>query len=212
MKGIIFFLGLAFLFACNSHHNDDQQSDKDIKVEVVRIDSSKSMKQLMEDNMRQMMTSVESWGNPDPDFAALMRIHHHGAVEMANALLKSGTNNELRVMSQQIIIDQQKEIAVFDSLLSIKMGEGNDSAFFKKSMQQMHQMQLTDERSSIEREFIQMMIPHHEGAIVMAKTYLENGAKNAVLKKIANNIIKFKKNKYKKLQKKPSEKTNLYLT
>lgn len=140
--------------------------------------------------MQQMM-GVRSVGNADIDFAALMSIHHQGAVDMANTLLKTGSDEELKKMAKQIIIDQKKEIAVFgDVLNSLKVKSGNDSGFFKKSMQDMHHMQLMDDSSFIERQIVLMMIPHHEGAINMAKTYLQIGAKNSELKKIANNIIK----------------------
>ena len=39
-------------------------------------------------------------------------------------------------------------------------------------------------------DFLYSMIPHHESAIVMAKSYLKNGAQNTELKQIAEHIIK----------------------
>jgi uncharacterized protein (DUF305 family) len=192
MKKLLSIAAIAILFACNNN-NEDQANGIDSSHgshhTQATSDTGSTMKQLMDQNMQQMM-GVRSTGNADYDFAALMKIHHQGAVDMGNALLKSGKNEQLRAMAQQIITDQQKEIASFDSLLAKSNKNGNDTSFFNKSMQDMHHMQLTDEGGSIDRQFIQMMIPHHEGAIVMAKTYLQNGAKDATLKKIANNIIK----------------------
>ncbi len=192
MKNLLPLAAIVLLFACNNNA-DEQSNGMDSSHgshhTTATIDSSNIMKQMMDQNMQQMM-GVRSTGNADHNFAALMRIHHQGAVDMANALLRSGSNEELKKMAQQIITDQQKEIAVFDSVLTAKTNNGKDTAFFSRSMQDMHHMQLKDEAGSIDRQFIQMMIPHHEGAIIMAKTYLDNGAKDATLKKLAGNIIK----------------------
>ncbi len=192
MKKLLPLAAIVVLFACNN--NDEEQANGIDSTHgshhaAATIDSSDIMKQLMDQNMQQMM-GVRSTGNADQDFAALMRIHHQGAVDMANALLRSGSNEELKKMAQQIIADQQKEIAVFDNILDNHFEGRNDTAFYQKAMQDMHSMHLTDEKGSTDRQFIQMMIPHHEGAIIMAKTYLDKGAKDATLKKLAGNIIK----------------------
>jgi len=47
----------------------------------------------------------------DRDFANLMIPHHEGAIEMAQAELLYGSNEQLRRLAQEIIIDQQQEIA-----------------------------------------------------------------------------------------------------
>ena len=188
MKRIFQLLALALFIACN---NSDQKEHQDTThVDHPSQDSSaeQSMYRLMQDNMNQMM-QVKPAGNPDLDFAALMKIHHQGAVDMAELVLEKGTNETVRKMATQIISDQRKEIAVFDSIIAVQKS-GTDTAFFRKSMQDMHHTSLKDVRSGVDKEFLEMMIPHHEGAIVMARTYLQNNAKNARLKTIANNIIK----------------------
>ena len=45
------------------------------------------------------------------DFAAMMIPHHQGAIEMAQAELRYGRNEQLRRIAQEIIVDQQQEIA-----------------------------------------------------------------------------------------------------
>ena len=47
----------------------------------------------------------------DRDFASLMIPHHQGAIEMAEAELRHGHNEQLRRIAQEIIVDQQQEIA-----------------------------------------------------------------------------------------------------
>ena len=55
--------------------------------------------------------TVTPTGNADADFAAMMIPHHQGAIEMAEAELRFGRNEKLRRIAQEIIVDQQGEIA-----------------------------------------------------------------------------------------------------
>ena len=50
-------------------------------------------------------------GDVDRDFAAMMIPHHEGAMDMAVAELRHGTNPQLKRIAQEIIVDQQQEIA-----------------------------------------------------------------------------------------------------
>src|SRR5215470_14199048 len=50
-------------------------------------------------------------GDVDTDFVAMMTPHHEGAIEMAQAELRYGHNEQLRRMAQEIIVTQQQEIA-----------------------------------------------------------------------------------------------------
>ena len=55
--------------------------------------------------------AVKPTGDVDADFAAMMIPHHQGAIDMAIAELRYGKNEQLRRISQEIIVDQQQEIA-----------------------------------------------------------------------------------------------------
>src|SRR5580692_3721460 len=63
--------------------------------------------------MTKMMTDmgVRPSGNIDADFVSIMTPHHQGAIEMAQAELRYGHNEQLRRMAQEIIVTQQQEIA-----------------------------------------------------------------------------------------------------
>ena len=50
-------------------------------------------------------------GDVDRDFVAMMAPHHQGAIDMAQAELRYGHNEQLRRMAQEIIVTQQEEIA-----------------------------------------------------------------------------------------------------
>jgi hypothetical protein len=55
--------------------------------------------------------AVKPSGDVDRDFVGMMTPHHQGAIEMAVAELKYGKNEQLKRIAQEIIVDQQQEIA-----------------------------------------------------------------------------------------------------
>ena len=75
------------------------------------------MKSMMKD-MSDKMSSMAISGNQDVDFAATMRIHHQGAIDMAQMELKTGKEPKMRKMAMDIIAAQKKEIAEFDKFLA----------------------------------------------------------------------------------------------
>ena len=50
-------------------------------------------------------------GDADHDFVQMMVPHHQGAIDMAVAELRYGHNEQLKRIAQEIIVDQQQEIA-----------------------------------------------------------------------------------------------------
>lgn len=86
-------------------------------MDIKETTGMKDMKGMME-GMNEKMTSMPMSGNPDTDFAAMMRIHHQGAIDMAQAELKDGKNAQMRTMAKNIIAAQKKEIAQFDKFLA----------------------------------------------------------------------------------------------
>jgi hypothetical protein len=59
--------------------------------------------------MRHM--TVKPSGDVDRDFIAMMIPHHQGAIDMARAELRYGHDERLHRIAQEIIVDQQQEIA-----------------------------------------------------------------------------------------------------
>jgi Domain of unknown function (DUF305) len=54
--------------------------------------------------------SIKPSGDVDRDFTAMMIPHHQGAIDMAQAELRYGHNEQLRRIAQEIIVEQQQEI------------------------------------------------------------------------------------------------------
>jgi hypothetical protein len=63
--------------------------------------------------MAKMMAAmkIKPSGDVDEDFVAMMVPHHQGAIDMAQAELRYGRNEQLRRIAQEIIVTQQQEIA-----------------------------------------------------------------------------------------------------
>lgn len=66
----------------------------------------------------QKMQSMQPTGDTDKDFAAMMRMHHQQAVEMAKVEVQHGKSPQLKAMAQKMMKDQQKEIAQLDQWLA----------------------------------------------------------------------------------------------
>ena len=75
------------------------------------------MKGMMKDN-NDKMSSMQMTGNTDVDFAMMMRMHHQGAIDMAQAELRDGKSPEMRKLSNSIIAAQKKEIAQLERFLA----------------------------------------------------------------------------------------------
>jgi len=63
-------------------------------------------------------------GDADRDFARMMIPHHQGAIDMALVELRYGKDERLKRLAQEIIIDQQQEIAVMHLALGDTLPPG----------------------------------------------------------------------------------------
>jgi uncharacterized protein (DUF305 family) len=164
--------------------------------------------------MNKMMAgmSIKPTGDVDHDFTAIMIPHHEGAIDMAQAELQYGRNQKLLRIAQEIVVEQLQEIAAMRLAIgepasptwvtngahdapagapSHKANPGGDAPFVSRLDAAMDKM-MTDmavkPTSDVDRDFVAMMVPHHQGAIDMAQAELKYG-QNPQLKTIAQEII-----------------------
>jgi uncharacterized protein (DUF305 family) len=76
------------------------------------------MKSMMK-GMNDKMASMPMSGDSDADFVSMMRVHHQGAIDMAETELRDGKSPQMRKMAKEIIAAQKKEIAKFDKFLAM---------------------------------------------------------------------------------------------
>ena len=143
--------------------------------------------------------SVEP-NNADVMFVGMMIPHHEEAVEMADMLLeKDGVESEVNELAEAIKAAQEPEIELMESWLEewdSMPAEGlggmdhGDSGMGSMMGMSEEDMQALEEAPGPEAGdlFLELMIVHHEGAIVMAQDVLDDGRHPDVLD-LATQII-----------------------
>ena len=114
----------------------------------------------------------------DVEFAQGMIPHHEQAVEMAGMATEQAESADVKALAEQIEAAQAPEIETLRSWLE-DWGEDEDMG----GMDHGSGMMSDDDMSALEeatgaefdRMFLEMMIEHHEGAIEMADTEIEDG-------------------------------------
>ncbi|NMM36418.1 MAG: DUF305 domain-containing protein [Glaciimonas sp.] len=82
----------------------------------VSNDATMKMSKSMDD-MQKNMRQIKMSGDLDHDFAMMMRVHHQGAIDMAQAEVDAGKDPTMIMTAKKIIAAQKKEIAQFDDWL-----------------------------------------------------------------------------------------------
>ena len=146
-----------------------------------------------------MQSSPNAASQPyDLQFIDTMTNHHQGAIEMAEMALKKSNNAELKAFAQKIIDDQKKEIAQMKDWRE-KWYAGKPEAVNMQMPGMMDSMKMMagDEMKKMEAasgkdfdvHFLDMMTPHHAGAVTMAKEALAR-AEHPEIRTLANQVIK----------------------
>jgi len=130
----------------------------------------------------------------DLQFLDTMTAHHTGAVEMAKMVDGRTQNSDLKKFAADIIRDQEKEIAQMTGWRE-KWFAGKPPAMNMEmpGMADSMKMDMPKLTNSKDKEFdlafIDMMTPHHAGAVTMAREALTK-AEHPEIKSLANQIIK----------------------
>ena len=126
----------------------------------------------------------------DAAFVNDMVPHHESAVEMAKLAQTRAEHPEMRQLADDIVAAQEREIETLQATKTELADAGKDGHM--SGDEGMRGMNMDPQRlrdaKPFDRAFIDMMIPHHEGAVAMAKEQLAKG-KNPTLRKLAEDII-----------------------
>ena len=143
--------------------------------------------------MHKDMAFVAS-GNADVDFVRGMIPHHQGAIDMADIVLKFGKDAEVQNLANGIIAAQRREMAQMSLWLATygSLPPGPDAAAVSRAYAQvnaaMHKDMSIKLTGKADADFMRGMVPHHVGAVEMAKVVLAFG-KDSQLKLLAEQII-----------------------
>jgi uncharacterized protein (DUF305 family) len=127
----------------------------------------------------------------DAMFIDAMIVHHQGAITMANQALQEASRPEIRALTRAIIEAQQAEIQQMQQWRvawypSVPVMEGmmNDDG----TMMDMGPMSVSAGDLPFDIRFIDAMVPHHEGAIAMARMALQRATRPEI-RQLAEEII-----------------------
>jgi uncharacterized protein (DUF305 family) len=157
--------------------------------------------QMMHDGMGHNMDLGPADATYDLRFIDGMIPHHEGAVAMAEAALEHSQRPEIRQLAENIIAAQQGEIkqmqdwraAWYPDAPAVPMmyhaEMKHDMPMDQAMMGAMRMdMDLGEADDEFDLRFINAMIPHHEGAVVMAED-LQNKSNRPELQTLAEAII-----------------------
>ena len=129
---------------------------------------------------------------PDAAFVNDMIPHHRGAIEMAQVAQTKAQHPQIKALAAGIIGAQKSEIAVMQAVKNDLRHMGVSNGHMNMSQSEMGMdadMSILESADPFDKAFIDMMIPHHQGAIRMARRQLADG-KLPALQTMAQNIIK----------------------
>jgi uncharacterized protein (DUF305 family) len=148
----------------------------------------------------------------DLRFIDAMTPHHQGAVVMAKEALLKSKRPEILKLAQGIIKAQDQEIALMKQWRKAWYAKESDvpmawstdmghmmamSGSQKQGMMMSQSLGAAD--AGFDLRFLDAMIPHHEGAVVMAKEVLAK-SKRPEVRKLAQNIIASQQVEIKEMQ------------
>lgn len=180
---------------------EDAHAGHDVAANDVTVNAEK-MSDMLKDYTKSMISMHNEmmvgmgYNDPDTAFAKSMLGHHRGAVDMAKIELKYGTDETMRKLAQDIIDSQQLEIDILNKWLAshpdAPKPKPNTEAMqeaYAKGMNTMHSdMMLGIAEPVADMAFARGMLPHHIGAVDMAKVQLQYGT-DEEMRKLAQDII-----------------------
>ncbi|MCM1539207.1 MAG: DUF305 domain-containing protein [bacterium] len=127
------------------------------------------------------MTQARLGDSISANFIVQMIPHHRAAIEMSENLLKSSCFTPLVQIAQNIICTQEQSIAQMERILrgcSRKTNCPDAVCRYQDQMDCILQTMFDEMKNArtgdcINVDFMREMIPHHEGAVRMAKTTLK---------------------------------------
>ncbi|MEV4705432.1 DUF305 domain-containing protein [Actinoplanes sp. NPDC049316] len=142
--------------------------------------------------------SAATFNDADVTFAQSMIEHHKQAIEMAAMADGRAADAEVKELATKVQAAQQPEIDTMNQWLTAwgkpavmpsMSGHGTDHASMPGMMSEQDMAKLMDAKgASFDKQFLTMMIAHHEGAIEMAQQEVAQGS-NPDAKTLAQKIV-----------------------
>lgn len=198
----------------NQGTSDQKKSEGKMSRESMSQQDKKGHAGMMKDmqQMEKKMSGIKMTGDPDHDFASMMIEHHKGAVNMSKKEVSNGSDSQVKSIAQNVINNQNKEIKELQTFVKsskpmkktdsdqMQNETGSSGRNMMNRMDDMRKdMEKVDMTGNQDKDYVSMMIMHHQHAVDMAEDYLDKG-KDENLKKMAQKIIDENKTQIDKLK------------
>lgn len=179
-----------------SAHHDSTTSNMSMMSDDSSMMGGDMMQQMAQMNKMMVGMLGASDSAYDQRFIDGMVPHHMGGIMMAQDALAKATHPELKKFAQGIIDAQQSEINDMkkwratwygDSTITMMM-MGGGSTMDIAQMNQRMSSHLGASDADYDDRFIDMMIPHHQGAVMMATDALQKATRSEI-KTLSTKII-----------------------
>lgn len=186
VRKLLFILSLSLLVSCGSRQSPAEHAGHTNTA----VDHSK-----MNHDHHAMQTSPDAAKAPyELQFIDTMIVHHQGAIDMAELAETRALHEEIKELARNIINEQEREIASLSKWREKWFAESSPAVNMEfpgmnEGMKGMDTKKLESLKGNdFDLEFIRQMIPHHEGAVLMAKDAQKIDS-YAELKNLAADII-----------------------
>jgi uncharacterized protein (DUF305 family) len=211
----VFSLFITMLSSCNDGTSSKETtSDSSTNIDNMNHDMNASGNSEHDQMMTKMdtdMKAVKLTGDFDLDFASMMIPHHQSAVDMSEMYLPKAKDEKIKAMAQNIINSQKKEIEDLKTMItnhkpSVKKetadaghGAGGHNELMDAMNMMMAKMKAMQMSGDVDKDFVSMMIPHHQSAVDMAENEISHG-KHVEMKKFAQSVIEGQSKEIKEFQ------------
>jgi len=136
-------------------------------------------------------TTSAAGNGTDLAFIEEMVPHHQSAIDMAKVAQERAQSQFIKDLADDIISAQQGEITILNAARHDIEQAGvkkTDLGIPEHMMGMDGDMTMLESADPFDKAFIDMMVPHHQGAIRMARVELTKGRSEA-LKRLADNVV-----------------------
>lgn len=149
-----------------------------------------------------LIPSATEFSMDDLMLASMMIPHHEQAIQMAEWAKTRASSPELKKLAEQILAEQAPEIELMGSWLKQAKQTLGDHAGHMSMQGMLTDKELAELKTltgtAFDKKFLEAMIKHHEGAVVMAKDFLSSSNEDVVA--LLENIVKTQNQEIEKMK------------
>lgn len=173
----IFALASCALFVASCGSEADQREPATVEESSIAEDQMNSADNpfaASEMAMKnEMMTAIGS--RVSDTWVKKMIAHHRGAIAMSEAVLKLNPSADVRMMAEQVISKQGKEIESLANMSSKAAADPASLEPFKTANMAMHEAMMAATEADVSKLYLRKMLAHHEGGVALSEVAIAKG-------------------------------------